>query len=420
MMSATSFRFIHASDFHIEQPISGLSYVPDHLRDLLIDAPLVATERVFDTALEQEVDFVILAGDALHARAAGPRGIEFIRRQFQRLQKRDIQVYWLGGRVDPPGQWPNFLPLPPCIQRLDHQGGVAEHRRAGQAIATILGHQGDGSPPTVHADVDDGPSDVYRIAVAYGQVDRKMLRSGHVNYWALGGRHSLKKLSGAPSTAQYCGSPQGKQPSEQGPHGCVLVHVDENGQTRCQLVPTDVVRWHEENITLTEGITQKNLEDVLRDRSHHLRETAAGRQLLVSWSISEAESMTHDRRNPLSARLRQGAWVDEMTMRLRQEFGEETPGVWTVQIQAIPPERLPSSWYEEDTILGDLLRLVRHYQDNEGEPLAGLDEFISENQFSTELAEAVRISDPRERQIVLRQVASLGADLLRGEGTRSD
>jgi hypothetical protein len=46
-MAATTFRFIHASDFHLEQTPIGLDTVPDLWRERLIDAPYRAADRVF-------------------------------------------------------------------------------------------------------------------------------------------------------------------------------------------------------------------------------------------------------------------------------------------------------------------------------------------------------------------------------------
>ncbi len=131
-MPGNSFQFIHASDFHLEEPLHGLTSVPEHLRDLLIDAPFAAARRVFDTALAEEVDFVVLAGDVLQPRGAGPRGIEFIRRHLARLHDRQIGVYWAAGSIDGPNQWPSSVPLPESVHRFP-EGSVtaATHRFGG-------------------------------------------------------------------------------------------------------------------------------------------------------------------------------------------------------------------------------------------------------------------------------------------------
>ena len=81
-MPAEPFRFVQASDLHLEQPVQGLAEVPEHLRAALLDAPFTAAERVFDATLAESADFLILAGDVLNPRHAGPRGITFLLEQF--------------------------------------------------------------------------------------------------------------------------------------------------------------------------------------------------------------------------------------------------------------------------------------------------------------------------------------------------
>jgi DNA repair protein SbcD/Mre11 len=111
-MSSRPFRFIHASDFHLEQPLMGVAEVPDHLRELFLDAPYAAAQQVFEAALAEDVGFVVLSGDILQPLATGPRGPLFLAEQFARLAARGIGVYWAGGAVDPPETWPGVVKLP--------------------------------------------------------------------------------------------------------------------------------------------------------------------------------------------------------------------------------------------------------------------------------------------------------------------
>ena len=111
-MSNRPFRFLHASDFRLDAVPRGLTEVPDHLRDTLLDAPYNAARRVFDTALTERVAFVVLAGNILQADLTGPRGTTFLSEQFQRLAEAGISVYWAGGESDPPENWPVAIPLP--------------------------------------------------------------------------------------------------------------------------------------------------------------------------------------------------------------------------------------------------------------------------------------------------------------------
>jgi hypothetical protein len=371
---------------------------------------------VFDTALSQDVDFVILAGDVIHGQKAGPRGIELLRRNFQRLAEREIAVYWAAGAVDRVGRWPAEIPLPANVHRLDSADVTAiHHHRGEQRLATLLaaGWQDNQS----QADGENNfPSErPYRIAVAYGPAEPEPMREAPVDYWALGGKHASCKLFSGRSIAQYCGSPQGRCPTEAGLHGCLLVQVDERGEAAIQMLPTDVVRWHHERLELTAGMKRPDFEQALHERTRHLSETNSERQLLVTWSIEPGEFSATGRDGQLAVDLRCGSLADEMVDRLRRDFGMASPGVWTVQLEATPPVEYPAAWYEEDTILGDLLRLVRHYQEHDEEPLEVLRSSPSSAPWPTELEEAMTITRPDERHDILRRVAALGVDLLRGE-----
>ena len=112
------FRFIHAADFHLHRPITGITEVPEHLRELLLEAAYRAAVRVFEAALTEESDFVLLAGDLLDPEATGPHGPLTLVEQFERLAERGIAVYWAGGQCDPPEVWPAVYHLPDNVHVL--------------------------------------------------------------------------------------------------------------------------------------------------------------------------------------------------------------------------------------------------------------------------------------------------------------
>ena len=58
-----------------------------------MSSPGPSAAGVFETALAEKVDFVVLSGDLLHSRHAGPRGPLFLIEQFERLAERNIAVY---------------------------------------------------------------------------------------------------------------------------------------------------------------------------------------------------------------------------------------------------------------------------------------------------------------------------------------
>ena len=84
-MSGESFRFIHASDFHLETPLGDLDELPPPLRESMASAPHDAVKAVFEAALSDQIDFLVLSGDLINPQAAGPYGMNLLLEQFEKL-----------------------------------------------------------------------------------------------------------------------------------------------------------------------------------------------------------------------------------------------------------------------------------------------------------------------------------------------
>ena len=406
-MSTWPFRFVHASDFHLEQPLMGVSEVPDHLRELFLDAPYTAARQVFEAALAEDVALVVLSGDILRPLGTGPRGPLLLAEQFARLAARGIGVYWASGAVDPPEAWPTAVRLPQNVHVFS-RGRVEEatvHRDAGP-LARVVGACGDRQLPLRPADFSADTASLYTIAILHGDVDAASLQGRGVDYWALGGRHDRSTPQSGPQMVHYCGSPQGRRPEESGVHGCTLVQVDEQRHTRTTLIPTDAARWLSERVLVDEATSREELETRLRERMHTLLEACPAISLLVSWTVAG--------RGPLVAQLRRGQLAADLLAWLRNDYGYRRPAAWSVSLEAEVSETLPPEWYEQETIRGDFLRAVRHLQMNADEPL-GVEQYMAEAHLAGTLAGAVTLAGKTARDRALREAAVLGARLLSGE-----
>jgi len=410
-MSNWPFRFVHAADFHLEKPPCGIAEVPDHLRELFLEASYWAAERVFETVLSEEAEFLVLSGDLLDPRLTGPRGPLFLIEQFRRLAERGTAVYWAGGGVDPPQAWPSAVRLPDNVYVFP--SGRSEdciHRRDAAPLARLVGVSRGRGRAVRAGDFDPDPAGLFSIGVVHGTAEPEALNARGINYWALGGNHARHTLFSTPHVAHYPGSPQGRHPDESGPHGCTLVEVDDSRSTAITFVPTDVMRWQSERIVVTEATTHDDLGRLIRERMQSLIETFSGMDLLISWTIAGT--------GPLLVQLRQGKLAAELLAALRKEYGFGPPAAWSVSLVAETAAVLPPEWYEHETIRGDFLRRIRHYQMNPEEPLE-LEAYLSQQQLTGTLRAAAAISEAALRERVLREAAMLGVDLLSGEEPQS-
>jgi len=405
-MPNRSFRFLHASDFRLDAVPRGLTEVPDHLRDALLDVPYSAARRVFDAALAERVAFVILAGNILQPDLTGPRGTAFLSEQFHRLAEAGISIYWAGGETDPPEAWPVAVPLPDNV-----------HVFAKDRVTDFL-HQLDGSPlvrivGTSHGSRALHPEEfspdaigLFSIGVACGEAETTALQSQGIHYWALGGRAEQTTLFNTPRIACYPGTPQGRSPSETGTHGCTVVNVDDQGRARMTFIPANAMEWLNERLTVDSSTRRESLEAICTQRIHSLTQ-GSKTDLLVTWTIGGS--------GPLLAELRRGKLRGELLEWLRIEYGLSSPIVWTVGIELDTENSLPTSLYEQETILGDFLRALRDFETDPQQPL-NLESLLADGQ-AAQFSQTVAIVDSAARKRVLHEAAMLGMELLGGDST---
>ncbi|MGA2256382.1 MAG: hypothetical protein ABSG53_17165 [Thermoguttaceae bacterium] len=406
-MSNRSFRFLHASDFRLDAVSRGLTEVPDHLRDTLLDAPYASARRVFDTALAERVAFVILAGNILQPDLTGPRGTAFLSEQFQRLAEAGISVYWAGGEIDPPEAWPVAFPLPDNVHVFvkDHVTDFL-HQLDGSPLARILGTS-QGSRALHPTEFSPDAVGLFSIGVACGEAETMALQSQGIHYWALGGRSEQTTLFNSPRIAHYPGTPQGRSPAEFGTHGCTVVNVDDQSRARMTFIPANAMEWLNEMLLIDPSTRRESLEAMCTQRIHSLIQ-GSKTDLLVTWTIGGS--------GPLVAELRRGKLRGELLEWLRIEHGLSSPIVWTVGIELETQNVLPASLYEQETILGDFLRGLREFETDPQQPL-NLESLLADGQAAGLFSQAVAIADGATRKRVLHEAAMLGMELLGGDTT---
>ena len=338
-------------------PLYGLAEIPDHLRELLIEAPYHAAEQVFETALAEDVDAVLLAGDVLNVDRAGPPAIVLLLDQFARLGRtRDSHL--LGRRR---GR---------CARLLAAQRHAARRTctcfpvgrvesldlaRAGETIARV---QGTSCPEGGTVDARGFHRDahgLFTIGVAHGTNDSAGHEGDRVHYMALGGRHLQQTVDEQPGIAHYCGTPQGRGPNETGPHGCTVVTVDETHRAKTQ------VRRHRYG-SLDRSSAGSHRHDEVKSSFttawssgwKSCRPSTRAIDLFVRWNIRGT--------GPLVNRLRPNSLADELLVDLRRQFGERSPVAWSASITCDSPLSVPAEWYDQETCLGDFLRVVRDFE----------------------------------------------------------
>ncbi len=410
-MPGESFRFIHASDFHLEVPLGDLDLLPPHLKEAMATAPRRAAKAVFDAAVAENVDFLLLSGDLLSPMAAGPHGMSLLLDGFEQLAAKGKPVFWAAGAVDDPQRWPEAVPLPPNVTLFPKNRVVSVPvERAGRTICVVAGRSCEGRGtlhvPSFHID----ETDQYTVAVGYGATDPKALAESRFQYWALGGEHNRRELADDPEAyAVYAGSPQARSLEEPGPHGYTVVDVDAERNARVHAVECDSFRYCPVTIDAAEIGQVGNLRSLLGERVARLQHEHGARHLLIGWDVAVSDGDS----------LHRVGDADELLRSLRRDFGHGTPAAWTVDLAIRPPRKYPESWREEDTILGDFLRAAEKHRKTDGRDLNLLpwteEQPIGEPGGLPSTSSTLLADPPASTRVeLLDQATLLGVELLRG------
>jgi DNA repair protein SbcD/Mre11 len=399
---AESFKFIHAADFHLDQPMRGISEIPSHMIETLANAPYSAAQKVFDLAISERVDFVILSGDLFDSELSHARAAAFMLNQFQRLFEKAITVYWAGGESDHPDRWPGAIELPENV--IVFSSAMVEqidHRRDGLRIARIIGSGYD--PRRTSAEhFAAADNDTFNIAVAHGELEADTMIDTRIRYWALGGRHKVHRIEKSDTMISYPGSPQGRSPKESGPHGFNLCRVDSTGKLRVQSIDADRIRWMTQKLTINEQVKLNELKNELGERAAKIIAETTEQAVFCKWQFQ-----TEGEFNPL---IRSREWKTDLLKWLRDEFGRSDRGLWSIAVQVEPPQNMPLDWYEEDTILGEYLRATGRFQSDASLRL-NFHEYMPST-VESNLTQGLGLQSELQRDEVLRRAALLGIEYL--------
>lgn len=247
-------KFIHAADIHLDSPLIGLSAYPDAPVEMLRTATRDAFSNLVSEAIEQQVDFMVIAGDLYDgAWKDHNTGIYFCK-EMGRLKKAGIPVYLLFGNHDAESEMTKKLQLPdnvftfdsrkPSTYRLDHLK-VALHGRSFKEKETVENFVTGYPAPE---------AGMFNIGVLHTALEGNVAHANYApcslaelhakgyQYWALGHVHEYQIWEGI-STVVFPGNLQGRHIREAGPRGAVVVTADESGIQGIQRLYVDVLRW---------------------------------------------------------------------------------------------------------------------------------------------------------------------------------
>jgi DNA repair exonuclease SbcCD nuclease subunit len=265
-------KFIHTADIHLDSPLSGLAAYKDAPADLLRTVTRDAFTRLVDTAIEEAVDFMVIAGDLYDGTWKDYNTGHFFCREMGRLNKAGVAVYLLLGNHDADNEMTRKLMLPANVHQFDSRKAntfriealkVALHGRSYKEAATLENLAITYPDPVVgwlnigvlHTALGGNAAHANYAPCSVAELSAK----GY-NYWALGHVHEHAIVQKNPWVV-FPGNLQGRHIRETGPRGAIMVTADETGIQSVERLLVDGLRWHVVEVDTGEA---KTLQEVVR------------------------------------------------------------------------------------------------------------------------------------------------------------
>ena len=355
-------RFLHAADIHLDSALHGLERYDGAPVDEIRSATRRAFDNLIELAIDEEVDFVLLAGDIYDGDWKDYNtGLYFVERMV-RLREAGIRVFMVAGNHDAASQITKKLRLPDNVKMfatskperivLDDLG-VAIHGQgfANRAVTediSLAYHQGDPQYFNIgmlHTCLDGKPGhEPYAPCTVDG------LRSKGYQYWALGHVHKREEISRDPWIV-FPGNIQGRHIRETGPKGCTLVTVDNGEISNVTHRDLDVLRWTLCEVDVTASETVDDVYVQVREALQQALDSTEGRPVaarLVLQGASAAHSRLH-------------AEIEHWTQEYRAlATGLGGAGIWLEKVLLkTQPSISIDSVLARDDALGGLLRGIQ-------------------------------------------------------------
>jgi DNA repair protein SbcD/Mre11 len=284
-------KFIHAADVHLDSPMRGLEAYEGAPAAAMRGATRNALSGLVDTALAEEVDFALIAGDLYDGDWKDYNTGLFFHKQLSRLAQQGIKVFLISGNHDASSVIAKHLRLPGNTVALDTEApqtvclddlGVAIH---GQGFSTRHCERNLAAsyPPALAGYLNVGmlhtSLDGHLGHQNYAPCSLQDLLDKGYDYWALGHVHTRAELARDPWIV-YPGNLQGRSCREPGPKGAMVVTAQSRHIERVEFAELAPARWDVVDIDASGADTE---DDILAHASDSIKASAsaAGDRLLA-------------------------------------------------------------------------------------------------------------------------------------------
>ena len=360
--AVTTFRFLHTADIHLDSPLTGISGQEGTVAERIRTATREACDQLVDHAIDEQVAFLIIAGDLYDGDWRDYNTGLFLVRQIGRLNEAGIPVYLLYGNHDAESQLTRRLSLPDNVHVFGSRrpqsfeieslnvvlhGQSFERRNVSENLAVTYPEPSTGAfnIGVLHTGLGGMGGHENYAPCALSDLTNK----GY-DYWALGHVHRARVLYERPHIV-FPGNLQGRHIRETGAKGASLVTVEDSEIVDFASVHCDVVRWFVVKVDLTNTTSFGSAVDRVRNAIRAEIASADGRLLACRVEL-HGRTQIHDQllsdQEHLLAELRSSA------------LGLGSDRAWVEKVIVSTQSDLdPQILAEREDAVGELQRMLR-------------------------------------------------------------
>ncbi|WP_124059399.1 metallophosphoesterase family protein [Vaginisenegalia massiliensis] len=335
-------KFMHVADLHLDTPFVGMAKQLQVVQKQLIQAPFLAFERCVSIAINQNVDFMLIAGDVYDAERQTIYAQNFFLKQLKRLAEVEIPVVVGHGNHDFLNLEKAGLSYPENVYHFDQQEVTFfDLKHKNQEVTRIYGfsytQRWIQERMIQHYPVNPQETD-YTIGYLHGSVESLQSTKGNYapftvnelvaknyDYWALGHIHQALVLNENP-LIQYPGTIQGRHRNESGDKGAYIIELKQGQPPKSRFISLAPIVWQEVRLDCHKDWQVNHLLEHLEQVLNNYQEEADANQQ------SQLLTLILENAQRLNPELQEQIAQDQLSLVL-PELNNHIPFVAIIKVQ---------------------------------------------------------------------------------------
>lgn len=290
--------FIHAADLHLDSPFKGLAHVSESIFSDIRNSTFHALDRLVKTAINKQVDFVLIVGDLFENEVQSLRAQIHLRHAFEILKQHQINVYLSYGNHDHingniyPVTYPENVFIFP-----NEQISSFVFEKNDEPLAQIYGfsYENRSIQENKAVEYEKVNGEIpYHIAMLHGSYlgntehhvyapfKKSDVLKENFDYWALGHIHKRQIIESDPLVV-YPGNTQGRHRKESGQKGCYHVVLTDTGP-KLEFISLAPIQFERVSFNLSHYYNIHDVEMKIQDMfENHFQTTSS---LLIEFEFT--------------------------------------------------------------------------------------------------------------------------------------